>query len=162
MENVFKAFALALSLAGIFGCSGRGYVPEEAGTPSGGPVIVNESVAAIDGEIIIKLKSGSEPCLTKAGLPGDRSGIDQVDRVLTEVGAVRFERLFPECGRFEERTRKEGMHLWYIAEYDPSVPTAKVASLLSACRDIEIIEYPLPTVSAEYAKAGPEIGRAHV
>ncbi len=155
MENVFKAFVLALSLAGVFGCSGRGYVPEEAGSPSGGPVIVNESAVAIDGEIIIKLKNGSEPCLTKAGLPGDRSGIDQIDRVLAEVGAVRFERLFPECGRFEERTRKEGLHLWYIAEYDRSVPAAKVASLLSVCRDIEIIEYQLPVVSAEYAKAEP-------
>ncbi|MCM1503445.1 MAG: S8 family serine peptidase [Bacteroidales bacterium] len=152
MKKIYKGLILALASAGIAGCTGKGYISaDEPGND--GPVVVNESVAAIDGEIIVKLKDSASAIVTRAGVPAGRSGIDQIDRVLTELGTVKFERLFPECGRFEERTRKEGLHLWYIAEYDPSVPTAQVASLLSACKDIDIIEYSLPTVSAEYSSA---------
>lgn len=155
MNRVIKGLILTLSLAGIAGCSGRGYIQTDDKAPSEGPVVVNESAAAIDGEIIIKLKAGASAAVTRAGVPDGRSGIDQLDRVLTEIGTVRFGRLFPECGRFEERTRKEGLHLWYVAEYDPSVPAAQVASLLSGCRDIEVIEYSLPTVSAGYSVVKP-------
>lgn len=160
MKKISLGSVLALVLAGICGCSGKGYILENEKAPSEGPLIVNESALAVDGEIIIKLKNEPSAALTKSGTPGDRSGIDQLDRVLTEVGTVRFERLFPECGRFEERTRKEGLHLWYVAEYDPSVPTSEVASMLSGCKDIEIIEYPLPTVSVDYSKTGAVVDLA--
>lgn len=154
MNKISKGLILTLFLAGIGGCAGREHMQTDDGAPSGGPVIVNESVAAIEGEIIVKLKESASAAVTKAGIPDGRSGIDQIDHVLSELGTVKFERLFPECGRFEERTRKEGLHLWYVAEYDPGVPVSQVASLLSACRDIEIIEYSLPTVSAEYSADG--------
>jgi len=69
------------------------------------------------------------------------------------VNTVRFERLFPDGGRFEERTRREGLHLWYYAKYDPSVPTSEMASLLSSCKDIEIIEYSLAAETSDHRRA---------
>ena len=81
------------------------------------------------------------------------SGIDEIDRILNTVNTVRFERLFPDGGRFEERTRREGLHLWYYAKYDPSVPTSEMASLLSSCKDIEIIEYSLAAETSDHRRA---------
>ena len=97
---------------------------QSGGEETAGPVIVNASPAAIGGEII-----------------------------LNTVNTVRFERLFPDGGRFEERTRREGLHLWYYAKYDPSVPTSEMASLLSSCKDIEIIEYSLAAETSDHRRA---------
>ena len=91
------------------------------------------------------------------------SGIDEIDRILNTVNTVRFERLFPDGGRFEERTRREGLHLWYYAKYDPSVPTSEMASLLSSCKDIEIIEYSLAAETSDYRRtASPAAGAQSV
>ena len=79
------------------------------------------------------------------------------------MNTVRFERLFPDGGRFEERTRREGLHLWYYAKYDPSVPTSEMASLLSSCKDIEIIEYSLAAETSDYRRtASPAAGAQSV
>lgn len=121
-----------------------------------GPVLVNVSTAALNGEIVLRLKEqAAESVATRAaGNPATRSGIDQLDRILNEAGTVRFERLFPECGRFEERTRREGLHRWYYAQYDPTISATKMAEMLSSCPDIDIIEFSLPAVSADYRRTG--------
>ncbi len=120
------------------------------GSEDSGPVVVFSSDAAIRGEIIVKMKQTDRPT-TKAGVSG--SGNEEVDRILMNVGSVSFERLFPQCGRFEERTAKEGMDRWFIAKYDENVPVADVAEMLSGCDGVEVVEYSLPTASASYSKA---------
>ena len=152
MKHIFKSLLLAAAVLALASCA-----KEETGSHGGedtaGPVIVNASSAAIDGEIILKFKNEASGIVEKtraAGAVPAGSGIDEIDRVLTSVGTVRFERLFPAGGRFEERTRKEGLHLWYYAQYDPSVPTSEMARMLSACKDIAIIEYSLPAVASDY------------
>lgn len=152
MKHIFKSLLLAAAVLALAACA-----KEETGSHGGedtaGPVIVNASSAAIDGEIILKFKNEASGIVEKtraAGAVPAGSGIDEIDRVLTSVGTVRFERLFPAGGRFEERTRKEGLHLWYYAQYDPSVPTSEMARMLSACKDIAIIEYSLPAVASDY------------
>ena len=42
-------------------------------------------------------------------------------------GIVRMRRLFPDAGRFEARTREEGLHRWYEVYYDASVSLTKAA-----------------------------------
>ncbi len=53
---------------------------------------------------------------------------------------VSMRRLFPHAGKFEERTRKAGMHLWYVIEYDSSVQLTKAADGLML-PDVDIVEY---------------------
>ena len=55
-------------------------------------------------------------------------------------GIVRMRRLFPEAGRFEERTRREGLHRWYEVYYDSSVPITKAAEGWVAIPGVEIVE----------------------
>lgn len=59
---------------------------------------------------------------------------------LKNQGVVRMRRLFPDAGRFEVRTRAEGLHLWYVLEYDPDKSMTKAAEGL-AIDGVDIIEY---------------------
>lgn len=55
-------------------------------------------------------------------------------------GAVRMHRLFPYAGKFEPRTRAEGMHLWYEVEYEPNFAATKAAFDFSFTPGIVLIE----------------------
>ncbi len=121
-----------------------------SGSEDNGPIVVFSPDAALQGEIIVKMKPSDSP-VTKSG--ETVSGNAEVDRILMSVGSVSFERLFPQCGRFEERTKKEGMDRWFIAKYDETVPVADVAEMLSGCDGVEVIEYSIPTEASSYSKA---------
>ena len=152
MNNRFLAIT-PLLLTALAGCNGiggnenNGPVSEDSG-----PVVVFSPEAAVNGEIIVKMKAGAaEEQTTRAG--GVTSGNTQIDRVLMNVGSVSFERLFPYCGRFEARTKKEGLDRWFIAKYDETIPAKEVAEMLSGCDGVEVIEYSIPTATASYSKA---------
>lgn len=149
-DRFLKIAPLLVMLAGCNGIGGNdsnGPVSED-----NGPIVVFSPDAALQGEIIVKLKKGaSDGAATRAG--SSSSGNTQIDRVLMNVGSISFERLFPACGRFEERTEKEGLDRWFIAKYDATVPAKEVANMLSGCDGVEVIEYSIPTAAAAYSKA---------
>lgn len=65
--------------------------------------------------------------------------------VYTRAGAgdiriVSMKRLFPFAGKFEERTRKAGLHLWYEVEFDEQIPVTRALALLGDTTEIEIAE----------------------
>lgn len=149
-DRFLKIAPLLVMLAGCNGIGGNdsnGPVSED-----NGPIVVFSPDAALQGEIIVKLKKGaSDGAATRAG--SSSSGNTQIDRVLMNVGSISFERLFPACGRFEERTEKEGLDRWFIAKYDATVPAKEVANMLSGCDGVEVIEYSIPTAASAYSKA---------
>lgn len=151
MKNRFLTIApLLITLAGCNGIGGN--ENNGPGSEDSGPIVVFSPEAAIQGEIIVKMKAGAaDETITRAG--GVTSGNTQIDRVLMTVGSVSFERLFPSCGRFEARTRKEGLDRWFIAKYDATVPAKEVANMLSGCDGVEVIEYSIPTAASAYSKA---------
>lgn len=81
---------------------------------------------------------------------------------LTQQGVVSMRRLFPHAGRFEERTRAEGMHKWYVLSYEEghSMTRASDGLLLEGVEKIEycpkiaivgdpqVIEYASPATKA--------------
>lgn len=151
MKNRFLTIApLLITLAGCNGIGGN--ENNGPGSEDSGPIVVFSPEAAIQGEIIVKMKAGAaDETITRAG--GVTSGNTQIDRVLMTVGSVSFERLFPSCGRFEARTRKEGLDRWFIAKYDETVLAKEVAEMLSGCDGVEVIEYSIPTAASAYSKA---------
>ncbi len=153
MRNRFL-LSVAL-LAAAAGCERIG--GDDGGRPgaeSDGPVVVFSPDAAIQGEIIVKMKaSGGVPSKSSGTVPASApfSGGSGVDRILMDIGTVSFERLFPDCGRFEKRTRDEGMDRWFIAKYDEMIPVSEVAQMLSGCDGVEVVEYSIPTEAASYS-----------
>ncbi|MFQ8806046.1 MAG: subtilase family N-terminal domain-containing protein [Alistipes indistinctus] len=78
---------------------------------------------AFEGWIRVKFKSGNDeiaPVVTKSGALS--TGLASVDNAALALGARQMKRVFPPAGRFEERTAKEGLHLWYDLYFDESIP----------------------------------------
>ncbi len=63
------------------------------------------------------------------------------DHVIDRVKVRSVKRTFPYSGRFEERSRKAGLHLWYDVEFDSKVPLEEVRTHLSAIRGVRDVEY---------------------
>ena len=66
------------------------------------------------------------------------------------VPGSSFKRTFSNGGRYEERMRKEGLHLWYNVEFDSSAPLTKAGEDLRSIDGIEHVEYvPIPVITKE-------------
>ncbi len=161
MKGTLKIVFAAAAMTAMVACAKEDDNNGSGGVIATGPVIVNASSGAIGGEIIIKFRESASPAEggTRTSEGGaSHSGFSEIDRILNEAGTVSLERLFPPSGRFEERTRREGLHLWYYAKYDPSVPTRDMALRLAACSEIEIIEYSLEAVASDHTRETAQAG----
>ena len=59
---------------------------------------------------------------------------------IDELGITEMYRLFPHAGEFEERTRREGLHRWYVVKYSPEVALTKAQVSLEHVDGIDIFE----------------------
>lgn len=59
---------------------------------------------------------------------------------LTQQGVKNMRRLFPYAGKFEERTRAEGLHKWYVLTYEEGHAMTRASEGL-LIEGIEMIEY---------------------
>lgn len=59
---------------------------------------------------------------------------------LTGQGVVNMRRLFPDAGKFEERTRAEGLHKWYLLTYEEGHAMTKASEGLMI-EGVDEIEY---------------------
>ena len=86
---------------------------------------------------------------------------------LTQQGVVGMRRLFPDAGRFEERTRAEGLHKWYVLSYEEGHSMTKASEglliegveLIEYCPKIEIVGDPMVV---EYVSAATKASSAGV
>lgn len=66
------------------------------------------------------------------------------------VAGTTLSRTFPHGGRYEGRMRKAGLHLWYDAEFDESIPLTRAGNDLNRLDGVEFIEYlPVPVSFSE-------------
>lgn len=81
---------------------------------------------------------------------------------LSQQGVVKMRRLFPYAGKFEERTRAEGLHKWYVLTYEEGHSMTKASDglmfegveLVEYCPKIEIVDNPIVEEVVEiYTKA---------
>lgn len=59
---------------------------------------------------------------------------------LSQQGVVKMRRLFRDAGKFEERTRAEGLHKWYVLDYEEGHSMTKASDGLMF-EGVEIVEY---------------------
>lgn len=59
---------------------------------------------------------------------------------LSELGIQEMYRLFPHAGEYEERTRREGLHKWYVLKYTTEVSKTKAAVNVIGFEGIEHAE----------------------
>lgn len=71
-----------------------------------------------------------------------------------------LERVFPNAGRFEARSRQRGLHRWYYIDFDEEIGIVEAESILNSCSAVESVELELVprqigTVQADYSVALP-------
>jgi len=162
MKRIFQIGALAL-ITILYSCTddretfGGG---EEKGKQA---AIVNSPEDAQQGMMMIKFRPEVSKLLDQA-YPGTRSagpqvltrtGITTVDEVMEIIGGYRVERVFPLDTRHEDRTRKNGLHLWYTVHFDENENLEDVANRLAQLGEIAKIQYSYEVKRAFTGKATP-------
>lgn len=79
--------------------------------------------------------------VTRAGGVATRSGIDDFDGVLDNVGVKSLVRLFPVDERNEERTRAAGLHRWYLVEFDEGADLEQAAHAMARVAEVSKVEF---------------------
>jgi len=150
-RNLYPLFLAALAVTAA--CSKQETVQDEPET--GGAIVINEGIGAVvKGELLIQVRPAAS---TKAGgdIQDAMAGTDEIAEVLGASGRFRLERLFPECGKFEARTKAEGLDRWYVASFDKSVETSAMVRQLRRCGSVECIEYPMRITMADEDSFAP-------
>lgn len=88
-------------------------VPEQEKEPA--IYVPGQVKLCFDDDMVALIESG-EDLETKA--PGLQS-------IMEQLGVVSLERVFPEAGEFEARTRAAGLHRFYVAEYNAALPVTR-------------------------------------
>ncbi len=69
-----------------------------------------------------------------------RTKSSEFNDVLDALGITEMHRVFPHAGKFEQRTRKAGLHKWYVVTYSEEIPHTKAADTFLGMKGIECIE----------------------
>lgn len=105
--------------------------------------LVFTSDNAVDGELLVYFDEGAatkvESGVSRSG--ATRSGIDDFDAVLENIGVKSMQRLFPVDVRNEERTRAAGLHRWYIVRFDKNADLDEAAHAMAEVAEVERIEF---------------------
>lgn len=162
MKNYRYIFIALTMAAGLTACSEKENKVNVA-EDTGKAVIVNSPDGAQDGEIMVKFRPElsellDQACMTKSGGRAnvlEATGIHSVDDLLEYLGGCTLERVFPYDGRNEERTRKTGLHLWYVVRFSPDADVRDVARRLSELGELSTVEYSKELKRASVSDAVP-------
>lgn len=137
--NKYLSFIVLAAI--VLSCS-RDEAAEKVPEKSDNDVVAAEGAGAfVAGKAIVKLSEEMTAEVEEelsAGILVTRS--EDFNNMLRDLGVVSATRLFPYAGEFEERTRREGLHLWYILEYSDEVSVTKAESALGDLAGVEIVE----------------------
>lgn len=132
------ALAVALSAA-LLSCSRA-----DVDLPAPERPALGEDV--IRGELLIRFDPAVADILDKSGLTksgpasvSDRCSITSVDEVLSLVDGYTIERVFPYDSQNEQKTRNDGLHLWYHVSFSEDAPMEEVISRLSLLGEVSAV-----------------------
>lgn len=108
----------------------------------------------VKGRMRIKLKEEPNGEVSVRSAGGETTtGIRALDNFASALGITRMERTFPPAGKFEGRTRRKGLHLWYDIWFSKEVVATRAANDVSILEEIEIAT---PVVKVVSLAAPPE------
>lgn len=138
MKHCLAAIFMA---AVLLSCVREEIIPTEPDTSTELEVADNY----ISGEVRVYLSEELTALVEEAAESGTIvTKSSDMNNALSELGITEMTRLFPHAGEFEERTRREGLHRWYVVKYSQSVPLTKAQTSLEMVDGIEIFEPVMP------------------
>ncbi len=105
--------------------------------------IIHNSEGASNGMLLVKFNENTTLAIESASRSGEvtRTNSEKLNGVLDNIGAESIVRLFPIDERHEERTRKAGLHRWYIINFDKQQSLDDAATRLSEIDAIEKVQF---------------------
>jgi len=104
------------------------------------PSYVESDKDVVKGFMRIKLKEEPEGEVRVRSNGGEvETGVRALDPVATSLGITHMQRTFPYAGKYEERTRRKGLHLWYDVTFSEEVGTTRAVEQVSALGEFEIV-----------------------
>ena len=98
-----------------------------------------QAIIEFDDDMIALIENDLE-----AGLVETKS--QALNEVLTELGIVSLERVFPDAGVYEPRSRAAGLHRFYTVHYNEAMPVTKAVVELSDLPGIVSVDPVRPVV----------------
>ena len=158
LNRYIKISALALAVA-MTAC---GVEEPVRIAPVGQEKVSSFTEGAVAGELLVRFDAEVSDILDKAGVtksgpaaPASRSGILSVDEILDIVDGYQIERVFPIDMRSEEKSRKEGLHLWYVVRFSDKHSVEKVAADFAQLGEVSRVEFNRTLKRANTGKAVP-------
>ena len=110
--------------------------------PEDGDRIYADGDEVIRGWIRIKLsEEGPEALRTGQFTRGEAAtGDGDIDEVAAAFGATEVRRVFRDGGRFAERRRRYGLHLWYDIRFDEEIPVSRAGAEFAALPGVAYAE----------------------
>lgn len=127
--------ALALCVACSKEIEGGSQPEESAASEQVGAYIPGKAEIKVSEELAALIEAGA---FVSPGKFETKSA--EVNSSFSMLGVKSIERLFPDTGRFEERRREAGLHLWYTIEYDNDIPQTKAGESFDALPGVEVFE----------------------
>ncbi len=137
ISNKHLSFALLL-LVSFFSCQKEELNISDSTEES---EINEESLSnAVNGIVRVKLTSDVINQLSVSLKSGTlKTDVTDIDSVMSTIGATSFERTFPYCKRFEQRTKEAGLDLWYDVKFDST--TTELATVLQKFSSLSEIKH---------------------
>ncbi len=145
---------ICLALCVFASCQDEDYISDNIDNSSSEDL--SSTSNAVEGVVRIKLEEAQSSSLSVSLKSGSLStSIGNIDSVLTSIGATSFKRTFPYAGKFEARTVKAGLHLWYDVKYDTSV--VNLSSALSEFKELSEIDITEPIRTIKKLSVGEPV-----
>ena len=130
--NGYKLLLMLLLAGIVFSCVREpeaplsdGQIPQETYAP--------DDEGVLNGWVRIKLRDDAQALRVGTFTRGAmESGDPELDRIAASLGATEVRRVFHEGGRFAERRRKFGLHLWYDVKFDDTLPVSRAQAELGS------------------------------
>ena len=110
--------------------------------PESSPETSVESVGNyMPGEARVYLSEEMAAILEEAAEAGSlETKSSGMNELMLELGVSKMYRLFPHAGKYEERTRREGLHRWYVVEFSQEVALTKAEASFAHLPGVDIFE----------------------
>ena len=119
------------ALAALVACShSKDILPEDDSLYAPGKIVVKVTEEFADA---LESHTGSSGRVAVAA-------VDELRKADKRLNIKRMKRVFAPAGEFEDRTRLEGLHLWYQIDFDENCPTSVAKSFLEKYPGITLVE----------------------
>lgn len=151
-----KYLALAAAALSVASCVRE---PEVNPVRQGNEVVsdgADNTDVIVPGWVRVKLDSNADALNVGTFTRGAVStGNAALDEIASQLGATEVRRVFKDGGRFSERRRKFGLHLWYDIKIDDNVSVTRASNELASVEGIEHVEPVFKMYFADYTEGIP-------